>query len=312
MKQVCPSCLKSVEVPESAAGTDYPCLVCGSKIPVPKNYAPDVASPPAPVSGPPVDRPPPPPGLAPPPQVPSNSDAAVHPHDPREFGISISPKLIDWLPAICLSLIFFLTFFSWIGSYPGGHRLFSQNAWEALAASHTPNSVPPELEDVEKKLDNNLRSSWLLLAYLPMLIVAIFFVWADRFLPHNVTPMSLPGPLIWLTKIWPLRHSLLVALSLLLLGLIVVQGWRGLGLENTLRDHATAKYEDEAKSADTEMKKTIVRVKSGQEYAKFAVTTTTWFSLVFWLHLIAVISLIASLRLANQPGQAAPRLSIRY
>jgi hypothetical protein len=301
LKQVCPSCLKSVEVPESAAGTDYPCLVCGSKIPVPKNYSPSVAE------RPPADRPPPPPGLAPPAKD-APPPPPTTPGDETEFGVSLAPGILAWVPAFGLTLLFLLTFLPWIGAYPGGHRLFSQNAWEAFAASHTPNAVPTELEDVEKYLNSSLRYGWLLLVYVIGLILAIFFAWADRFLPDEVSPTTLPGPLVWLMRIWPARHGLLIILGVGLLALVLVQGWKGLGLENAIRDYAAAKYDEETKAADTELKKTTARVKVGMEYAKYAIATTTVFSLVFWLH----AAVAAALLIRTKPNGRPIRLALKF
>ncbi len=318
MKQLCPACMKSVEVPETAAGTDYPCPVCGSMIPVPANYTPSVASPPPPTPvappPPPADRPPPPPGLAPPPGTLTTAPPAppMDPSDFKEWGVTLSPRLLEWLPAISLSLVFILTFFSWIGSYPGGHRLFTQNAWEALAGDHTPNSVPAELEDVEKKLETPImRYSWFVLPFVIALVIAIFFAWADRFLPDTVTPTSLPGPLVWLTKVWPLRHGILLVLSALLLILFVLLYFKGLSLENALAEYATMQHEELTKAADTDLKKTAARVITGQEYAKFAVKTTSWYALTFWLLLIGLLSLIIHRRLEDKPGHPGLRFSIR-
>lgn len=305
MKQVCPSCLKSVEVPESAAGTDYPCLVCGSKIPVPANYTPSVAAPPAPS---PVDRPPPPPGLAPPAKD-APPAPPVEPGNEREVGFSIAPGILEWVPAFGFTLLFLLTFFSWVGAYPGGLRLFTQNAWEALAASHSPNIVPAELEDIEKHLLTSLRYCWLLLPYVLALILALFFVWADRILPDKVSATTLPGPLVWLTRFWPARHNLLLILGVGSLALFLAQGWKGLGLDNAIKDYAASKHEEEAKAADTELKKSTVRVKAGMEYAKYAVGTTTGYSLAFWTHLVVV----AAMLLRPRDGSARPlRFGVKY
>ena len=305
MKQVCPSCLKSVEVPESAAGSDYPCLVCGSKIPVPKNYSPSVAES-APSAT--TDRPPPPPGLAPPAKD-TPKPPPPPPGDEREFGITIAPGILAWAPAIGFTILFLLTFFSWVGAYPGGHRLFTQNAWESLAASHTPTIVPTELEDFEKHLLKSMPYCWWLLPYVVALVLALFFAWADRLLPDEVSATSLPGPLVWLTKFWPARHGLLLVLGVATLALFLAQGWKGLGLETAVNDYATSKYEEETKAADTELKKSTARVKTGMEYAKYAVGRTTGYSLVFWTHLVVVGTLL----LRPRHGTArALRLGVRY
>ncbi|MFO0825557.1 MAG: hypothetical protein U0792_20955 [Gemmataceae bacterium] len=51
------------------------------------------------------------------------------------IGITISPRVIVWLPAVLLTIVFFSTFFRWTGSYLGGHPVYSQSPWQAVFAS---------------------------------------------------------------------------------------------------------------------------------------------------------------------------------
>ena len=91
MKQICPHCLKSVSVPEDAAGKDVTCPECGQSFPAPARYNPVVSAPPptapaphpaptppptapAPVPVPPAAYNPAPPGLVPTALVPPPSD----------------------------------------------------------------------------------------------------------------------------------------------------------------------------------------------------------------------------------------------
>ena len=82
----------------------------------------------------PSDRPVPPPGFVPPsppapPPIPTysappvvwGSQSTPTPTVPgnytKSLGITISPRVVAWLPAVLLTITFFCTFFPWIGSY---------------------------------------------------------------------------------------------------------------------------------------------------------------------------------------------------
>src|SRR5579883_347174 len=162
MRQICPNCLKSIDVPESAAGGEYDCPACGKPFPVPRAYAPAVfATPPGPVvnpsaarttsadpglptvpaAGPVVNRPAPPPGLVPPAPPPPETHTGPEPAGGgplRHHGFTLDPRVLPWLPVFCLALCLVLSFFPWVGAYPGGYRVFSQTPWEAGVGGLTP------------------------------------------------------------------------------------------------------------------------------------------------------------------------------
>src|SRR5262245_50726978 len=140
MKLICPHCLRSVTVPEDAAGKETPCPECGKSFPAPARYNPVVAAPPAapPVAPAPTPVPasPPaaPPGLVPtalaPPAAAVTTETAP-PAYTRSFAIVLSPRVVAWLPAVCLTLALLLTFLSWVGSYFGDNPVYSQGPWRS-------------------------------------------------------------------------------------------------------------------------------------------------------------------------------------
>ena len=173
IKLLCPHCMKSVSVPDDAAGKDTPCPECGQPFPVPARYypvvaaeprpptnsgglpspgspsgglpspgSPAVAPEPVPMSTAPTDRPAPPPGLVPPtstqlepPLPPTPPTPSVPAGYTRSIGFAFSPKTVAWVPTVCLTLILFLTLFNWVGSYVGGTPLYAQNAWRTLVGT---------------------------------------------------------------------------------------------------------------------------------------------------------------------------------
>jgi hypothetical protein len=311
MKLVCPSCMKNVEVPETALGTDFPCLVCGSKIPVPKNYAPSVAVPPVTPPAPAA-----PPGLAPPPLPTSNSPASAPSvslgGNSNELGFSLSPSWMGWITPACLTVAFVLTFFTWVGSYPGGHRLFSQSAWGALRGDISPNTIGiKDLDEKEKKLESLTGTSKWLWLYALLLVITVALAWAERFV-KDLKPATIPGPLAWLLPIWPMRFQLLTILSCVLLFLFLVQTWRGFGLENAVQSYVTEKNDADLKAADTTQKKLAVAVTTGQDFSAFALETTNWYWLALLAHIAAVLGILGRMWLAKRGNQPAPRFSLQY
>ncbi|QEL20950.1 hypothetical protein [Limnoglobus roseus] len=313
MKQICPECLKSVEVPDSAAGTDVPCPVCGAKIPVPGRYSPAVAVPPPAAN----DAPPPPPGLIPPASASPLPGPAVTPYpaitgDGKDVGVTLTPAVVEWIVPVGLTLIFVLTFFTWVGAYPGGHRLFAQNAWDTLFREISPNMVPVTMKDEETKLRALAGRDWpVMLPYLVLLIVSVLLAWGEKFV-HEIDPVTVPGPLAWLSKVWPQRFLILAVLCGVLLGFFVLEMTRGFGLETAVRQYAVQKYETDAAAADTQLEKVAVQVKTGGEQGRFAVQTTTWYALAFLAHVVVVLAILIRMWLANRPGKAYPRLALRY
>lgn len=310
MKQICPECLKSVDVPDSAAGTDFPCPVCNAKIAVPGRYAPAVAVPPPAV----VPPPPAPPGLVPPAAAPVVPPAAVYPVGPgdgKDVGLTLSPKLVEWVVPIGLTLVFVLTFFPWVGSYPGGYRLFMQTGWDTLTGGLAVNALPPDLEHVEKKLEPLMHTDGLMIPFLILLIPTMLLGWAEKFV-HEVNPATLPGPLGWLPKVWPMRFQLLAVLSVLLLLLLVVQTLRGFGLEKAIGAYVGQNHESDVAAADTQAKKVKAQVQSGQELAGFAVQGTTWLALTLLAMVLVVLAILVRTWLANRGGKPYPRLALRY
>jgi len=97
IRQICPNCFRSVELPDSAAGTDAPCPSCGKVFALPGRYNPTVdpaAGPPdsAPAFAGPPSRPAPPPGFVPPGGAPRSTAPA------SEVQLSLAAERTAALP----------------------------------------------------------------------------------------------------------------------------------------------------------------------------------------------------------------------
>lgn len=330
MRQICPNCLKSVDVPESAAGGEYDCPACGKPFPVPKGYTPAVLVPPARDAAPDAarpggnapgsagDRPSPPPGFVPPAAPPP---AGAHAPGPptyagplRSHGVPLDPRVMAWLPAACLTVCLVLTFFPWVGAYPGGYRVCSQNPWEAGVrdVNFPATAVPEAVQKAEPELRALAPINLFMLLYGILLVVTVLLAWLERVF-HTVPDVTtLPGPLAWLPRVWPHRFALLLGLTGLLLFLVGFQVWRGFGLETAVERYATNLHATEVEAADTNAKKQIAQIGIGMDAARFAVQPTTVRDLAVAAHVVAVLGVLARVWLTRRGPKPPPRLALEY
>lgn len=319
MRQICPSCQKSIEVPDSAVGGEYACTACGKSFPVPKAYTPTVVPPAGELSAsseptrtPAVDRPAPPPGYipAPPPPVPSADSGEL-----RSCGITLSPAVVGWVPVVCLTLCLLLSFFPWVGAYPGGYRVFSQHAWEAgfgwLGIQVT--AVPQILDDAERDLKALLPMNLFMVLYGILLILTVILAWIERVLTSELDVLNLPGPLAWLPTVWPYRFTLLIGLATLLLFFVIFQMGRGFGLETAVAEYAATRHAEALAAPDlTEAKRQVAYIQIGMDTARFALRRTTVLSVVLAAHILALLGLLTRIWLTRRGNKQPPRLVIQY
>ena len=310
MRQICPACLKPVDVPDAAAGTDVPCPACGKVLAVPRTYTPAVQEPSA-------DRPAPPPGLVPP----APPAASLPAHAPvlstsKSCGITFGPGWLGWLPLACLLTCLVLTFFAWVGAYPGGVRILSQSMWDSLVGGLSAYVPSDELQKLEVEVAKLVPTNWLMWPYFAALVAGTFLACAERVFREAPTVLGVPAVLGWLPGVWPHRFLLLSAVTALLLALLVFQSWRGFGLEVAVKRIASEKYKDELAAAEvepkTETKSNIVRVKIGQESSKFNVDHTTALKACLGLHALAFVGSLGGWWLSRRGSKAPPRLVLEY
>lgn len=323
IRQMCPNCVQLVELPESAAGTTVPCPNCAKPFPVPAAYTPAVAANPGPGSAPregldPTPFPPAPPGLVPHPPSAAPPGGALAPAPDAtgyatSYTYSLTPTILKWVPAACLTAIFVLSFFPWVGAYPGGVRLHSQTPWGAAFGYFTPNILAED----ETALKELVPSNWLMILYVVLLVVAVFVAWAERAI-RDPAAVRLPSGFEWLPGVWGPRYLLIAALCGGLLLLLAVQEMRGFSLETALHTRAvqTAEsqrpVEDQGKPAQTFAEEQRMAIRTGQEYGKYNVSGTTALHLALVLHLAALAAAMALAWLAARGPKPPPQVQVRW
>lgn len=340
IRQICLSCYKMTELPDTAAGTRVDCPQCGKPIDVPAKYTPGVAAgggvggvtPPADVYSvqPAADRPAPPFGAKPMSSLPPSDPAvspmpapppgvAVPPPPPpppgeyaRSCWLPVKPAWVAWVPLGCLTAAFVLSFFPWAKFAPGGYAVITQNGWEAFGGGFWDN-IPDvnEWKELEKSLTEKVRADLFILPYLLLLLPTLALAVAERVL-KNPTAQQLPGPLMWLPQVWPYLLYLLGGLSLLLLLLLAFASLRGFAVERAVHDLAAAKYEKELaiNTSGSDLRKTSILV--GQEVARYAPKQTVWLNLLLLAHVLAVVALLARIWLNTRGDRPAPRVGVQW
>jgi hypothetical protein len=233
----------------------------------------------------------------------------------RTHSLPLSPRVLVWVPAAALTLALLLSFFPWVGAYPGGYRVFSQNAWRAGVGSvDAPATVvPQEILDAGAKIQKDLTpANLLLLMYAILLVVTVVLAWLERALPSQLDSDAVHRRLGWLPAVWPYLTPALLGWSALLLVLILYQSWRGFGLETAVQRYAAARHDSEMKAAETNAKRQVVEIEIGMDAAKFDLATTTVFDIVVAAHVIAVLALVGRRWLENRGAKPPPRIALQY
>jgi hypothetical protein len=294
-----------------------PCPKCGEPFPVAAQYTPavDPGAGPTPVTLTTADRPMPPPGLIPP----VTNTAAPPPPAPagyeRTRGFTLSPKALAWVPAACLTLIFLFSFFTWVGSYADGYTLYSQSAWQTLSGAISVNAtVPADAIPEETDIMQRAHTSWWMVPYLLLLVLTLIAAWAERILGASDRAKLPPHVARLEGHVWPWRFAGLVALTAVLLLLLVLQSWRGFGLERAVWAHAADRAGVTApRDPDTPLTQREEReqeIRQGLIVNRFGLNKTWAYSLSILAHFVALIVLLALLWLDRRGNRPTPRVAM--
>jgi hypothetical protein len=278
MNVICPNCQKNLTIPDQNAGQVMKCTLCGRDFrapALPANPAPARSSPAAPPPGvaAPINTVPgavdlllgadvAPVGVPPSEPSPPGGPEVSHPTEfgrpipapevagyHRKLSLHLDPRILRWVPPAALIIVLLLTFFPWLGLYPGGKGLYVQNGWQtAFGFGSTPNAeLLQTITGFDKpKLDNDVSASGALLFYLIVVLlptVALVVLNAVS----TVTPMRMPPVL---ERILRWRSALAVGVALLGFLLLVLQVAMGFSLENVVAQKNQQQTDEAIKTAE--------------------------------------------------------------
>jgi len=307
-----PPALAPVTPPVEIAPSPTPSLA--SKTSEPLQMSPDV-----PLAPPGFVPPPPPVAAAPMPHSPASPvTAPAFPQAVPQLegythtrGLTISPKVVAWLPAALLTITLISTVFPWVGSYLGGYPVYSQGPWRAMFASVSRNFQLEERMPGDRAWLDKLRSDWeLMVPCLLLLIFAVALAWADRG-SHALDPRKIPP----LARIWPWRKAVIAVLAGLAFILMSVEVAKGFSMERAIRrmvrENPALAAEREA-AGTSEAKLAVVENKEDTALASFNLESTIWQRLGLWCNFLAVVTGLMSIGLDRRGNKPPPKILLHY
>jgi hypothetical protein len=341
MEILCPNCQKKLTILEQYAGQMLKCPLCGGTFTAPA-LPPAPAVPAAatygvqPASAPPqvVDKSTHPAITLPPGPLPSVPSEAL-PEEPvftehtGRLSLSISPRIVQYVPAVLLFLVFVLTFFPWVQIRPGDVPVDSQSAWQAaLGIISVDKEIEPQSWFIGKQRERALPSPlagkaerpgfgalaffYLLLLILNVVIVAAAV--AVPFVKQQLRPALQPY-LRW-------RWAAATLVTLLSFAFLFLQNAVGFGLERRAHDavNEVAKKNDEdwtknqTKGDYEDMRASEIptEVAIFRGMYQQAIVRTFWYRCAFWFHFWALVFVFATMMFELRGPRPNPRVDVLW
>jgi hypothetical protein len=271
--------------------------------------------------------PPPPPVTSP--AITTSPEPSVSPPAgyTRTITIWFSDRVLQWVPAVALFLVFIFQFFPWVGVYPGGVPAATQTAWGAAFGSVTedPDMKPvlrengllrteEELTKANRRRGENekfpdtrpgvspLLLIYILVLFFPTLLVTIACVVIP--LLHNV---KLPP---FVEQVWPWRWGIVAALNAVLLLFLVLQLFLNFSIENKVKAGIEAEMGQAKESASTPELKQREAKRGGKMEM---LVRTFWLKLSVFLHFLATVCAALVYWVQKRgPSEPLPRLELMW
>lgn len=217
---------------------------------------------------------------------------------------------MNWLGPIALTIALVSALaFSWVGSFPGGIRVFSQSPLDALFAAFNGSSFDT-LQTDEKAIRENIQWNGLLLPFFLSLLAATALAWLTVIYPQP-TVTTVPAPLAWLVAFQPRRHFFLIVLTTTALIFLLIQCWRGFGLESAVHRIAQTRNSEALNAATTPYEIQKVEIRIGQEIGHFCLQDTLASRIGVWALILALVFLLIRWWLDRRGDKPEPRLILR-
>ncbi len=310
MELLCPNCQQHVTVPDQLAGQVMKCPQCNNTFTTP-SLAPATASafvpPPAPAVPPTAETVAPGSSGSAPAVAASDATAPSAVSAPGDYrhrlGVSLSPRVLPWIAVAALVIVFVLSFFSWVGYYPGGYVVVTQNAWQAAFGS------------------SSYGANGLLIVFVLMLVIALLAAVLAAI--EENSSVRLPAIL---ERLRPRRWIQVSTLTFLAFLFLVVQLLSGMSLIKGIREDleqakATAGNpvqiaQISIKGRLEELMKALDRTANSADIETalyMSAAQYTWFLWAsVWLTLLAAICAALTHFLRERPTRPLPRLEFMW
>jgi len=231
----------------------------------------------------------------------------------HSVGFALLPEIVQWTAPAALVLSVILTFFPWNGIYPGGHGVYTQSAWGSLFGSYSTNPNGDKVlkfdtkDDKGKSLRDDVHTNWLMLLYLPGLLVTAVLAVLFTILP--ALKLKLPPPI---QAYLPWRMALIAALSLLLTGILCLQSIRGFGLQNAVEAQIDLQFQKDREEAKTGEEIERFEMRRGAAKESLGLEQTTANRLAILLHFVAIIGAAGTVLMVRRSDKPPPRIEVMW
>jgi hypothetical protein len=328
MNLLCPNCQKMLTVPEEYAGQLMQCPLCrgtftmpalpGSPQPAPPPQAGqfDIPTPPSFAAPPPMPKQPPARERPAPPPVPEweapmTPEVMPPPSTAGGYRYSIplrfNPRVLAWVVPVLLILVLVLTFFPWVGGYPGGFRMVTQSAWQVAFGKGSENKeiLGDSKGDKEGEDEKGPGKGALVLVGLILLCLTVLI--AITFIVFNLLPSGTASFIDGLKR-W--QGLILGGLALLVLLFIFIQMLAGFPVEKKAKETTDA-FDAEIDKAEGPAKKEPI-MKKGATIGTLGIGRTFWFRLAFWLLLLAALCGFLQFWGVRRGNRPPPKLELAW
>jgi hypothetical protein len=216
--------------------------------------------------------------------------------------------VLPWIPAVTFFLIFVLTFFNWVGKYPDGIGVVTQNAWQAAFGYYSLDAAFDQMDQFEVAKDApgfSVNSFFYLLAFVPIMVVTIAVVVV------SILAVKMPPAI---QNVWSWRFLAVGVLTLIPLFFLALQNLAGFPLEDKARTKIEEKNKGDKKAAgNNEINIKKVDIKEGQEIGAESLARTRIRSLVILLHFIATAGAFLAFWVERRgPSRPLPRFEMLW
>jgi hypothetical protein len=220
--------------------------------------------------------------------------------------IWFSPRVIRWVAPVAVVAVFVLLFLPWTGVYPGGYRVYSQNAFQTIWGGVSVAPVGAEALDSVKPYDE-VGKNRLMLLYTLLVVVALLLVLAPLWFTASRVQALFPP----VQSLWRWRLGLAGGVALAAFVLLLAQLWTGFGLEAAVDARVDRNLASEVAAARTPDEQEKANIHHGLAVGPFSLRRTLWLHLAVFGHVLLLTGLGLELWLVWRGTRPLPRIDGR-
>jgi glucan phosphoethanolaminetransferase (alkaline phosphatase superfamily) len=217
--------------------------------------------------------------------------------------IWISPRFLHWVVPVVVVALFVLLFLPWTGAYPGGYRVYTQNAFQTIWGGASVDPVGAEALGHVKPYDT-VEANQLMGAYALFVLLALVLALASLWLTPSRAEALPPA----VRSLWRWRLQLLGAVALAAFVLLVIQLWIGFGLEEAAVAKVNRELAGELAAARTPEEHQKADIHRGLEMGPFNFRRTLWLHLAVCGHVLLLVGVGLELWLVRRGDRPLPRI----